>query len=103
MTRTQTLILVATTTLLVAGCNAAAPPESIERATVNGDWQLVEKAAADWVNTGGFTRSATILRGYAALARGEVANAAAHFLRGRMLSSPRADLSWAKGLSARHP
>lgn len=76
-------------------------PAPLETAILTGNWMEVETLATAWMHHPACRRDASILRGYAALARGNAAAAVRHFLRAR--TGQPAEIRWGETLAARHP
>jgi tetratricopeptide (TPR) repeat protein len=99
----RTVVIVAALGLLLASCRGAGAPQALEAALVDGRWGAADAAAAEWLQRVGYRGDAAVVRGYAALARGDGTAAAAHFLSGRGARTRAGEGTWVAPLSTRHP
>lgn len=97
------LVLLAAYSLTPVPMRSDSPPATLEAAVLAGDWERIDIAAAAWTQGVGWRREAAVLRGYAALARGEVGDAVRHFLRARSRGSKEGDTRWAEELGGHYP
>ena len=84
-----------------SSCNGM--PPALEASVLAGHWQGIAAAVAPWLHCPNLQRQASILRGYAAFARGDVAAASGHFLRARSAGHTRQGTEWETALTVRHP
>lgn len=99
----QTLILALILALPRPGWSGPVSQDALERALLSGKWAAIDDAAASWIQKPEYQSTASVIRGYAALATGNPAVAVEHFLRAGLGKNYPQASAWAEAFAASHP